>query len=69
MIKVIKSGKRVHTMECKCGCVFSFEREDIKEIHYNDYFICVFDNRKVVYCPECRQPNTVDMERLKNEEE
>jgi len=58
MINIIKSGKKVHIIECKCGCVFSFEKEDIKDIHMNDYLNGVFINETVVYCPECRKPNS-----------
>lgn len=59
MIKIIKSGKKTYTIKCKCGCIFSFEEEDIKDIHMNDYLNGDFINETVVYCPECRKPNNV----------
>lgn len=47
-IKIIKHGGR-RKVEClNCGCIFSYEKEDIRTvtIGYNEYV----DN---VYCPEC----------------
>lgn len=45
MIKVIKHGnpEPLYQMNCHCGCVFTFEREDISYDKDGPY----------VVCPEC----------------
>lgn len=62
MIRIIKSSKKTYDIKCKCGCAFSFEKDDAKDIHLNDYLNGVFINETVVYCPECRKPNSVHIE-------
>ena len=68
MIKIIKSGKRIYKTECKCGCVFSFEKEDIQTTRWGSATGALI-KENVVYCPECREPNIiVNIEDLKGEE-
>lgn len=57
MVKIIKHGTR-KTEECpKCGCVFSFEQEDIKRITNSDLKACVI-------CPQCNAGVDVNIEVL-----
>ena len=54
MIKVIKHG-RLRQYTCyNCGCIFTFEMEDIK-IRQKDlnYFV------SEVECPDCKESNIV----------
>lgn len=52
MIKIIKTGTRTETECSKCGCVFSYEAEDVvNENNTNPYII-----RKHVLCPQCSKP-------------
>jgi len=45
MIKIIKQGTR-RTKECEnCGCIFSYDKEDI-ESYQNCYFLT---------CPQCNK--------------
>lgn len=49
MIQIIKHGTK-RTIECKqCGCVFSYEAEDIKveQTGMNEYM-------SYVQCPDCK---------------
>lgn len=47
MIKIIKKGTR-DIRECvSCGCLFSFDEEDIEVTHRNMEF------EKYVLCPQC----------------
>lgn len=48
MIKVIKHGTKRTAVCEKCGCIFSFEEEDINTVHMgmNEY-------QNEVPCPEC----------------
>lgn len=51
MIKIIKEGTR-QTKECdECGCVFSFDKEDVeKNIDYNSLYL---NNKSIIRCPQC----------------
>lgn len=56
MIKVIKHG-RYRTCSCyNCGCIFTFEKEDVKveQAGMNEY-------KRFVECPDCRERNTVSL--------
>ncbi len=49
MIKILKHGKKIYTIECKnCGCLFQFNDEDIKHEHsgYNGSYVSI-------KCPDC----------------
>lgn len=50
MIKVIKHGNKRATECSECGCVFEYEKEDVKtsQTGYNDY-------EYYLYCPDCRK--------------
>lgn len=53
-IKIIRHGI-LRESECfNCGCIFSFEKEDVKKelIHISEYVT-------YVECPECGAKNTV----------
>lgn len=49
MIKVIKHGTKKQTTCKECGCVFTYEKEDTKEIQcgMNEY-------EYFVVCPDCQ---------------
>lgn len=50
MRKILEHGAFSRVIRCnRCGCKFSFESEDIKEINNNDTI------REVVECPECNK--------------
>lgn len=56
MIKVIKHG-HYRTCSCyNCGCIFTFEKEDVKveQAGMNEY-------ERFVECPDCRERNTVSL--------
>lgn len=50
MIEIIKRGPK----EVKCGCIFSYEQEDVKseDYAYKSY-------REYVICPQCTQSVTL----------
>lgn len=56
MIKVIKHG-HYRTCSCyNCGCIFTFEKEDVKveQTGMNNY-------ERFVECPDCGERNTVSL--------
>lgn len=56
MIRVIKHGK-YRTCSCYgCGCIFTFEKEDVnvEDLGNNDYSTWV-------KCPDCSARNTVNL--------
>lgn len=58
MIKIIKKGTR-QTVECeKCGCLFSFDANDINYGNQRD-------PEKTINCPQCM--NKIDLWEYKNE--
>ena len=56
MIKIIKHGTHRTCTCCKCGCIFTFEKEDIKmeNLGKNEY-------STFVQCPDCMEINTVNL--------
>ncbi len=52
MIKIIKTGTRTETECSKCGCVFSYEAEDVMSENKDNPYIV----RKHVICPQCGKP-------------
>ena len=68
MIKIIKHGTR-KTCTCdNCGCVFSYEEEDIKVEDYVTHIVYGVEGhtwRGIINCPQCehkivlRQPKGV----------
>nr|DAO78690.1 MAG TPA: zinc-ribbon domain protein [Caudoviricetes sp.] len=56
MIKLIKHGNH-RTCSCyNCGCIFTFEKEDVttEDLGKNEYVTRV-------QCPDCRKMNTVNL--------
>lgn len=54
MIEIIKKGTR-QVKECEvCGCVFSFNEEDIEKIDYSSQFHPK-GYRKIIRCPQCER--------------
>lgn len=56
MIRIIKHGK-YRTCSCyNCGCIFTFEKEDVRteELGKNEY-------TRGVQCPDCGERNTVSL--------
>lgn len=68
MIKVIKKGTK-QIMTCnKCGCVFSYEEEDIQHLerHGDEYkFVggTKHGYKNYVICPQCNYDNVVSQSR------
>lgn len=54
MIKVIKHGIFNSRTCIRCGCVFSFEKEDVEQKEINGYWT------GAVTCPECKADNRVE---------
>ena len=54
MIKVIKHGIFNLCTCISCGCVFSFEKEDVELKEINGYWT------SGVTCPECKVDNKVE---------
>lgn len=53
MIEIIKEGtKKIATCE-SCGCIFSYENEDIET--YDDIEYALGSKYKYVVCPQCDQ--------------
>lgn len=61
MIKIIKDGTK-EIVNCeKCGCTFSYEKEDVK-VSYNSCF--GHDLKKeYVICPQCGKEYVIIQER------
>lgn len=57
MIKIIKHGRKPTQITCSnpdCGCIFTFETEDVRKVELQDWYGGTGKYRKVVNCPECR---------------
>lgn len=56
MIRIIKHGKYMTCSCYNCGCIFTFEKEDVQteEIGKNEY-------TRGVQCPDCGERNTVSL--------
>ena len=52
MIKIIKPGTRQTTTCLNCGCIFSFEDEDIQKEDNFNHPMTRF--RKIIKCPQCK---------------
>ena len=62
MIKIIKSGTRQTKTCLNCGCVFSFEDEDIrKEDIFGDPLHRGF--RRTIKCPQCKTEIVLEVTR------
>ena len=62
MIKIIKRGTR-EIQECsQCGCLFSYEQEDIKK-DINDNFKMGLSHysKKYIICPQCKNEVTLEV--------
>ena len=44
-IEILKHGLNKYEAECKCGCIFTFERQDVITNIYGE----------VVNCPDCKR--------------
>lgn len=56
MIRIIKHGQ-YRTCSCyNCGCIFTFEKEDVttEDLGKNEY-------TRGVQCPDCGERNTVSL--------
>ena len=62
MIKIIKKGTR-KVQECKeCGCLFSYEEEDVKTIPSGlESSLCYY--KRYIDCPQCK--NNITLEAIK----
>lgn len=55
-IKIIKHGSK-RSVECKnCGCIFSYEQEDISSIKTS-----INEFTYYIKCPDCKHDVTVDV--------
>ena len=53
MIHIIEKGTKQKTQCSKCGCIFSFEKEDIEIMgNYHTYKEYNY-MRKTIKCPQC----------------
>lgn len=53
MIHIIEKGTKQKTQCSECGCIFSFEKEDIDIMsNYNPYKEYNY-MRKTIKCPQC----------------
>ena len=53
MIKIIKKGTKKN-QECNfCGCIFSYEEEDIITKTYGEGIF--YQVKDVIYCPQCKK--------------
>lgn len=55
MIKVIKHGRFKQCICNNCGCIFTYENEDIKHVDKGTYIVVTF-----VECPNCTERNMVN---------
>lgn len=63
MIHIIENGTKQKTQCSECGCIFSFEKEDIEIIrNYNPYKE-YNPIRKTIKCPQCS--NIIVLEAVK----
>lgn len=54
MVKILKEGtKKITTCE-NCGCTFSYEKEDTRQVKVNTGSFV--QNRVLVDCPQCSDP-------------
>jgi DNA-directed RNA polymerase subunit RPC12/RpoP len=54
MVEIIKRGTK-NTCTCsECGCIFSYEDEDIENIYQGSYFsVSEMNHKNIVRCPQC----------------
>lgn len=63
MIKIIKPGTITELRCYKCGCLFSYEKEDIeikKRIHQT---LSLSTQYKYITCPQCKKEITLEATR------
>ena len=58
MIKIIKEGTRKQATCDRCGCVFSYEAEDIQTFEYTKH-----GYKKYLTCPQCKDEIIVSQTR------
>lgn len=55
MIKILSPGIKHYKITCsKCGCIFTFEEEDL----HMDYDSDKNDSFFTIYCPDCKKRHT-----------
>ena len=55
MIKIIKKGTKKN-QECDfCGCIFSYEEEDIMTKTYGEETFGYVRVEDIIYCPQCKK--------------
>ena len=69
MIKIIKEGKR-QVKECpNCGCIFSYENEDIKGYSSSSskdgISISYYCSKEYIKCPQCNSEVIIDFKEKK----
>lgn len=55
MIKIIKPGTITELRCYKCGCLFSYEKEDIEIGHPHNLHPLVATESKYITCPQCNE--------------
>jgi Fe2+ or Zn2+ uptake regulation protein len=73
MIKIIKKGTRQQATCDKCGCIFSYEEEDIKHLeNHNGEYHFINGTRhgykNYVICPQCNNDLVINQTRCIPEE-
>ena len=61
MIEIIKKGTKKIITCLKCGCVFSYEEEDIRN-DCNDYCAALL-YKKYIQCPQCNNEIIIKQEK------
>ena len=53
-MKILKHGFYAHTITCRCGCEYQYDKDDIKSL---EKFTNTKPNAKQYYvrCPECKE--------------
>lgn len=68
MIKIIKRGTRQQATCDRCGCIFSYEEEDIMHLenHNGEYHFAEgtkYDYKNFVVCPQCHHDFVINQTR------
>lgn len=64
MIEIIKKGTKEKCICKECGCVFTYEVEDIEEqYNHNDVPAWYRQIKKIIRCPQCETVITLEATR------
>jgi Fe2+ or Zn2+ uptake regulation protein len=68
MIKIIKEGTKKQATCDRCGCVFSYEAEDIEHLEYQNEHLEFTQGikhgfKQYVTCPQCKDKIVVSQTR------